>query len=206
MATTEVLRFFATLGRARVRNRERVMKRVVLIVSAIGLALTSSAAMALPKNWKTNLQAEVPKNYYTGGDACTKLVAIVRDLDVPFADPQDRKHTKISRRDRLSGFGQYGDPQELKNWVEFRLREPCATKKQWVQVWVKSGLKGNFSFGASLKCPGWAMKQNYLAPGANTFFYMDVYNYIAAPKSAEVRLWDANDYEGQGRGTKPCPK
>ena len=180
------------------------MKRLILIVSAMCLVVSAGAALALPKNWKTNLETEIPKNYYTGGDACTKLVAIARDLDLPFADPQDRTHAKISRRDRLSGFGQYGDPAELKNWVEFRLREPCATKKQWVQVWVKTGLKGNFSFAGSLKCPGWTMKEASLSPGG--YFFIDVYNYTAAPKSAEVRLWDVNDYEGQGKGRKPCPK
>ena len=186
------------------------MKRIIAFVSAVCLAFGCGAAMAkgvaLPKNWKPNFEVEVPKNFIKGGDACTKSTAIVRDLDAAFADPQDRKHTKISRRDRLSGFGQYGDPKELKNWIEFRLREPCATKKQWVQLWAKTGLSGNYSFGASLKCPGWTMKQNNLAPGANNYFYMDVYNYTAAPKSVEVRVWDGNDYEGQAKGTKVCPK
>lgn len=179
------------------------MKRVILLAGIASLML-GGTAMALPKDWKKNFEVEVPQAYIKGGDSCTKLTAIVRDLDVPFADPQDRKHTKISRRDRLSGFGQYGDPKELKNWIEFRLREPCSKKKQWAQVWVKTGLSGNYSFGASLKCPGWVMKQGYLNQGG--FFYMDVYNYTAAPKSAEVRVWDATDYDGQAKGTKPCPK
>src|ERR1700693_1981602 len=103
MATTGGRRF-DTLCRAGSmcgKGEERIMKRIIAFVSAVCLAFGCGAAMAkgvaLPKNWKTNFEVEVPKNLIKGGDACTKLTAIVRDLDVPFADPQDRKHTKISR-------------------------------------------------------------------------------------------------------------
>lgn len=194
------------------------MKPIIALAVAACVAFGCGAAVAkapppLPKNWKKNFETDVPKNFLTGGDACTKVTAIVRDLDVPFSEPLERNQPERSRRERLSGGGQYGDPKELKNWVEFRVRETCGTKRLWAQIWAKTTLSGDYSFAVNRRCPGWTMKQNYLTPlepnkpgGVGTYVFLDAFNYSPGPKSVEVRIWDAKDFEGQAKGTATCPK
>jgi hypothetical protein len=200
------------------REGERIMKRIIAIAAAACIVFGGGVAMAkgpsgMPKNWKMNFETDVPKNLLTGGDACTKVTAIMRNLDQPFSDPLERNKPEMSRRERMSGGGQYGDPKDLKNWIEFRVRETCGNKRLWAQIWAKTGLSGNYSFAVNRRCPGWTMKQNYLTPvqpnvpaGVGTYLYMDAYNYPPTPKSVEVRLWDAKDFEGQAKGTGTCPK
>jgi hypothetical protein len=191
-----------------------VLGSAVIILSA---ALACSAAfakggMSLPRAWRVGTEAEVPKGTVAGGDACAKVTAVAHDLDQPFIDPTLPRDQLQSGRDRMSGKGQYADPKELKNWVEFRLRETCGNKKLWAQMWGKTGLSKNYHFAMVRKCPGWTMKQNYLTPAAadsfarGTYLSLNVYNYSLAPKSVEVRFWAANDYEGQAKGTATCPK
>jgi hypothetical protein len=184
---------------------------VTLIVIGGGVALAKS--FALPKAWKTDFEIEVPKNYVSGGDACTKVTAIVRNLDAPFVERHETGMEPKSRRQRLSGEGKYGDPKELKNWVEFRVSETCGNKRLWAQIWGKTEVGENYSFAMYRRCPGWAMKQNYLTPlkpdlqpGPANYLYVDVYNYSPGPKTIEVRLWDAKDFEGQAKGAATCPQ
>ncbi len=185
---------------------------IVLSVALSCGAALAKGGMSLPKAWKMGTEADVPKGTMVGGDACTNMTALAHDLDQPFTDPTIPRDQPQSGRDRMSGKGQYADPKELKNWVEFRLRETCG-KRMWAQMWGKTGLSQNYHFAMVRKCPGWTMKQNYLTPVAagaalttGVYLGLDVYNYTLAPKSIEVRLWAANDYEGQAKGTATCPK
>ena len=180
---------------------------VIVLSAALGCgAVMAKGGSPLPKGWKIETEADVPKSTVAGGDACSKVMAIAHDLDQPFSDPIMRDKP-MSGRDRMSGGGQYADPKELKNWVEFRLRETCGNKKLWAQIWAKTGLSKNYAYAMVRKCPGWTMKQNYLTPGTTgNYLSLDVYNYTLAPKSVEVRLWDAKDFEGQGKGAGICPK
>ncbi|MGQ0741378.1 MAG: hypothetical protein ACT4OG_03665 [Alphaproteobacteria bacterium] len=191
------------------------MHRMIVIAAAMlvigGVALAKS--FALPKAWKANFEADVPKNYVIGGDECTKVTAIARNLDEPFLERHERGQAPKSRRQRMSGEGKYGNPKELKNWVEFRMQLTCGAKRLWAQIWAKTEVGENYSFAMYRRCPGWAMKQNYLAPtkpdmqpGPGNFIYVDVYNYSPAPKSIEVRMWDAKDFEGQAKGAATCPQ
>ncbi len=188
------------------------MRLVPLVTIAfLSVAIGSGTALAkgglpLPKAWTMGAESEVPKGTVTGGDACSKVVAVQHDLDAPYSDPV--YHDKpMSGRDRMSGGGQYGEPKELKNWVEFRLRETCDNKKLWAQMWAKTVLTKNYTFAESRTCAGWTMKQNYLTPGpTGNYLSLDVYNYALSPKSVEVRLWDAKDFNGQAKGTGICPK
>jgi hypothetical protein len=184
---------------------------VLCLVLGCGATLAKGGS-SLPKAWKIGTEADVPKGTATGGDACSKVMAVTHDLDQPFSDPAMRDKP-MSGRDRMSGGGQYADPKELKNWVEFRLRETCGNKKLWGQIWAKTGLSKNYAFAYMRKCPGWVMKQNYLTPaaagapaGGGMSLNLDVYNYALAPKSIEIRLWDAKDFEGQAKGSATCPK
>ena len=106
------------------------MKRIIAVAAAACVVFGCGVAMAkgssvLPKAWKMNFEADVPKNFLTGGDACTKVTAIMHNLDQPFSYPLEHNKPELSRRERMSGEGQYGDPKDLKNWVEFRVRETC---------------------------------------------------------------------------------
>lgn len=188
----------------------RRLRGTMLVALCCALAFGAAAA-SLPKSWKLNTEAEVPKGIVVGGDSCSKVTAYVHDLDQPYSDPVFRDKP-MSGRERMSGGGQYGDPKELKNWVEFRLRQTCGNKKLYAQMWAKTQLSKTYSFAMARKCPGWTMKQNYLTPAASgslapaTYLSLDVRNYPATPKSVQVRLWAANDYEGQAKGSATCPK
>jgi hypothetical protein len=187
------------------------MTAAVVLVLGSGPAFAKGGVQSLPKIWKVDVEADVPKNAVVGGDACTRVTATVHDLDKPYANPAMHEQPE-SGRERLSGGGSYADPKELQNWVEFRVRETCGTKK-WAQTWAKTRLSKNYNFAISLTCPGWRMNQNNVTPTAagaapmpGSYLSLDDYNYVMTPKSVEVRVWDAKDYEGQAKGTRVCPK